>query len=425
MLNYLKLVNTGPAPVMEFEPMFRTNLITGDNGLGKSFLLDTAWWALTRTWIHGQARPTDPARPAEIAFEFDSRVKKLEYASKFERSLQAWIGKAGRPANPGLVIYAQIDGGFSVWDPARNYWRKKGNVDVQDRPPAFLFQPDDVWNGIELKTETGAPKWLCEGLLRDWAAWQREGNRSFKQLSAVLKGLSSDPQEILAPGELTSLDLDDSRLIPTLKMPYGQDVPIVHASAGVKRIVALAYLLVWTWQEHRRASKLLGQEPARQIIFLVDEIESHLHPKWQRRIVPALLKVMQELTGEHDIPVQLLAVTHAPLVLASLEPYFDPEQDAVWELNLKDSSVTLEKSIWERKGEADNWLTSSVFELKYPRSFEAEQVLLEVEKFLEGNGQDKVAARKLNAKLQGVLSDIDPYWIRWRYLGEKQGWLAP
>lgn len=25
-------------------------LITGDNGLGKSFLLDVAWWALTRRW---------------------------------------------------------------------------------------------------------------------------------------------------------------------------------------------------------------------------------------------------------------------------------------------------------------------------------------------------------------------------------------
>lgn len=37
---------------MEMELGTRLNLITGDNGLGKSFLLDVAWWALTRKWPH-------------------------------------------------------------------------------------------------------------------------------------------------------------------------------------------------------------------------------------------------------------------------------------------------------------------------------------------------------------------------------------
>ena len=32
----------------------------GDNGLGKSFLLDTAWWALTGTWA-GRPRPSHPS----------------------------------------------------------------------------------------------------------------------------------------------------------------------------------------------------------------------------------------------------------------------------------------------------------------------------------------------------------------------------
>lgn len=46
MLEYLRLENVGPAPSMELAP--RLNLLTGDNGLGKSFLLDCAWWALTQ-----------------------------------------------------------------------------------------------------------------------------------------------------------------------------------------------------------------------------------------------------------------------------------------------------------------------------------------------------------------------------------------
>ena len=50
MLKQLKLTNVGPAPGMELAFGPRLNLLTGDNGLGKSFLLDIAWWALTRRW---------------------------------------------------------------------------------------------------------------------------------------------------------------------------------------------------------------------------------------------------------------------------------------------------------------------------------------------------------------------------------------
>ena len=50
MLERLALNNVGPAPEMALDFRPRVNLITGDNGLGKSFLLDMAWWALTRRW---------------------------------------------------------------------------------------------------------------------------------------------------------------------------------------------------------------------------------------------------------------------------------------------------------------------------------------------------------------------------------------
>jgi hypothetical protein len=62
--------------------------------------------------------------------------------------------------------------------------------------------------------------------------------------------------------------------IPTLVMPYGLSVPLPFASAGMKRVLALSYLLARSWEEHRKASAILGQKPTSQIIFLVDEIES-------------------------------------------------------------------------------------------------------------------------------------------------------
>ncbi|MEA3284392.1 MAG: AAA family ATPase [Synergistota bacterium] len=50
MIKKISMKNIGPSPFMELEFGERLNLITGDNGLGKSFLLDIAWWAMTRSW---------------------------------------------------------------------------------------------------------------------------------------------------------------------------------------------------------------------------------------------------------------------------------------------------------------------------------------------------------------------------------------
>ena len=52
---------------------------------------------------------------------------------------------AGRPAIPGVVIYAGVDGSFSAWDPARNYWQEES----AERARAFNFTPEQVWNGLK------------------------------------------------------------------------------------------------------------------------------------------------------------------------------------------------------------------------------------------------------------------------------------
>lgn len=345
MIKHLKITNVGPAPEMELDFGKRLSFLTGDNGLGKSFLLDIAWWALTRKWpaevnpkltAGKKALPAGPDE-ATIGFSFTSKSKDEAYQSSYMRREQAWTGRSGRPANPGFVLYAMSDGSFAVWDPARNYWRTQDGMDVQDRPPAYVFSPKEVWDGLPGQEDT----WLCNGLVRDWAGWQKENGVPFKNLIEVLDVLSPSQQEKLEPGELTRISLDDVRDMPTIRMPYQQDVAIVHASSGMRRIIALAYFLVWAWEEHKKAAKQLGEPETNQIIFLVDEIESHLHPSWQRSIVPGVLSVMERLTSHAE--VQLLAVTHSPLIMASVEPTFDREQDAWFHLDLVNGNVVLTK----------------------------------------------------------------------------------
>ena len=432
MLNYLKLRNVGPSPEMEIHFKPRMNFLTGDNGLGKTFLLEIAWWVLTRTWARAPMMPprrawktpTGTARGASaIAYGYGKGSGGLfESESIYDQAEQYWPVKPGRPASPGLVIYAQVDGGFSAWDPARNSWREK-DPEQPERPPAYRFKPDEIWDGLP----RDSPRKLCNGLILDWASWQRENGDAFGQLRRVVGALSPSSKEPLHPGKLTRLGVDDTRDQPTLTMPYGQEVPLVLASAGIKRIGALAYLLVWTWQEHLRACEIRDLNPAKEIIFLIDEIEAHLHPQWQRRIVRALLNVMEALTGTHTVSVQMIATTHSPLVLASAEPVFDREQDAWFDLDLARADhqerVELKERDFVRHGDVSNWLTSEAFDLEEPRSIEGEQAIRRARALLrqkELPSLDEARAVENDLRKAG-LPDIDPFWVRWGAFLEEIG----
>lgn len=413
MLKSLHLKGVGPA--REFGPVEfaqRLNFITGDNGLGKSFLLDTAWWVLTRTWAReAPAVPQRDTKKPSIAYAYSKSTPGIfEEESFFNRGEQVWPVKQGRPPIPGVVIYAGVDGSFSAWDPARNYWQDK-DAQSFERLKAFNFTPEQVWKGLE---GAGGIR-HCNGLIQDWVLWQKGQDPAFADLTKVLDALSPSGEEKLMPGDPVRVGLDVTDY-PSLRMPYGQDVALIHASAGMRRITALAYLLVWTWREHLIACQQTGRKAAKEIVFLVDEIECHLHPQWQRRIVPALLRVMQALTGK-KVPVQLVVATHSPLVLASAEPEFDEDQDAIFNIQLYDGQAHIEPEPWAKQGDVVNWLVSDTFGLQQARSVEAEQAIEAAEAWMRG---DKISLPEnlrtqaaIDKELRRVLAGHDDFWPRW------------
>lgn len=188
----------------------------------------------------------------------------------------------------------------------------------------------------------------------------------------------------------------------------------------MRRIIALAYLLTWAWQEHVESAQLRGEKPTQEIVFLIDEVEGHLHPQWQRRIVPALLGVMDALTGKHGSKIQLMATTHSPLVLASVEPAFDADDDAWFDLDLEKKRVVLRKRPFIRHGEVGNWLVSEAFDLKEPRSLEGEQAIAAAQAVLDAAAPSAKAIEEADQGLREAgLPDIDPFWVQWGYFKEQ------
>ncbi len=363
MITRLNLHHIGPAANLEAEFGDRLNLVTGDNGLGKTFLLDACWYALTQTWADNREfhPAADAGRDDPPSITFGSRGKvggDTIGTAEFSFKAQKWKGtKKGRRSMPGIVIYARIDGGFSLWDPARNYWLDQGEVGV--RVPAYQFNNEEVWNGLP----TGAVRAediICNGLLRDVESWRLKNNGAFGMLQEVLKRISADEAESLSIGEGERVGLGTTD-IPTLIMPYGK-VPVTLAASGMKRVLALTYLLVWSWQEHCIASSKRREEPTRRMVLLFDEVEAHLHPKWQRVFLPALNEAVRSMIMKDGVDsVQIIATTHSPLVMGSVEELWDDATDRLFDFDLEDQKVEFECIPFARRGASENWLDSDSF----------------------------------------------------------------
>lgn len=406
MLKELHLSSVGPSSQFDVEFADRLNIFTGDNGLGKSFLLDVAWWVLTGNWVEQPAYPQRNTNESpKISSQIYTKYGLKDYQSGFNFSEQQWLNDQLPPELNEVVIFVSVDGSFSIFDPARN------------DEDAYNFTPDTLWNGLQLNR-----KIICNGLIQDWVTWQNQPKKMpFQLLSDVIQQLSPHPDEWIEIGEPTRVSVDDVRDIPTINLPYG-NIPITQASAGMKRILGLAYLLVWTWYEHEKASELRKQEPMNQIVLLIDEIESHLHPRWQRVILPSILSVVNQI--KPNITIQTLVTTHSPLVLASLEPLFDEEQDKLFLFEMQGNDVELNEIFWTKQGDTVGWLTSEIFGLKQARSQESEIAIEAAEAWMRQDNMNAFPEHlrtqsQIHQELLKLLPGHDPFWPRWIVTAER------
>ena len=277
-------------------------------------------------------------------------------------------------------------------------------------PACCFFGRDEVFRGLEGK---------IEGLLRDWVAWQRNPDQTiFDIFKRVLRRLSPPDMGALIPGEPVRMPFLP-REIPTLVHHFGQ-VPIVHESAGLRRVVTIAYLLVWAWNEHRIYSGLAKKAPQDKIVILIDEMEAHLHPKWQRVVLPALLDVAGILS--RTMQPQVIVATHSPMILASLESGFSDKTDRLFHLQLtQDHEVRFRDIEFVKYGRIDEWLTSELFELVQPRSREGEQAIEQAKRLLAQKHPSADAIREVSGALKKTLAQDDDFWPRWLYFTEQKG----
>ena len=175
---------------------------------------------------------------------------------------------------------------------------------------------------------------------RRFFEWFRE--REDIENERIADTLSAGGMPYLANNELAAVRRALNRFLPEfsdwkirrtpLRMEVKKDdepLSVDQLSDGEKCMIALvgdlARRLVVANPMHE--DPLLGNG-----IVLVDEIELHLHPEWQKSILPRLLQ-----TFPH---VQFVVTTHSPLVLAQLNSLLYRKQGEIAVFGLRSGSVT-------------------------------------------------------------------------------------
>ncbi|MCL2825037.1 MAG: ATP-binding protein, partial [Polyangiaceae bacterium] len=330
-----------------------------------------------------------------------------------------------------IVIYQRADGGMSIIDPLHSMGESEDSEQGEQFGYGFplqqgaefhgwrvlQFAESDVWNGLVLSDDN---KPVCRGFIADVEAWAFDRRyASFEYLDQVVGALVGSEEEFKLIRETERVYLDDGRDYLVLSGPTGR-FSSAHVPAGFRRVLALAYMIVWAIRDNMVKAERKSYPSADRIVLLVDGPESYLHPKWQRTLVPGL----SQAAGK-GYEVQTVVATHSPLVLASIDTSFDAERDALFKLDLAGNQSLLQKRRYSPHRDVNKWLTSDAFGLRTPGSCGVERELAKAVSLLEGGELTPRTAKEMEDRLHVVLPDIDRFWRIWQDVGEKQGWLKP
>jgi len=327
----------------EFSFGSRFNLIIGDNATGKTTLLDALSVGLgslflgfpepaaprnftsdevrLATYHHGDTWTVEPQFPTQVdcSGEVDGHPGTWHRAlnskdGRTTRQEAEWIRaeasrlseavKQGRPAILPVVSYY---GTGRLWVQLRQTKTKARQVDT--------LKPDTRFVGyLDCLNPASDVKRLLE--------WFKTQEMSALQRSTTSQTLEAARRAILScvPGS-SFVEFDVSR--DQLMIRFAEKtLPFSFLSDGYRNMVAMAADIAIRCASLNPHLQEKSSEETPGVV-LIDEIDLHLHPRWQRRVVDDLLRTFPK--------IQFFGTTHSPFVIQSLPPI-----EGVQLLNLDD-----------------------------------------------------------------------------------------
>jgi predicted ATP-binding protein involved in virulence len=329
-IHRLKLENFRCFGRYEIELAPRFTLLIGDNGTGKTALLDALAVAASSLFL-GMSEQGVVAREidAEDVRSLDLWVGQtltreergptvvtakgwiLESLMSWTRSLASKKGKATQQGSGSIKHMAEqmvkhVQAGDTITLPIIAYYgshRSFRFLSGQSRP-------------VGNRTSRLAGYRRC----MDPASRSKRLFRWFKtnELAAMQKGQKRYVLEAVRAGIVAMIpgatraywDLDWDEL--TIKLTIGEDdrrLPFHLLSDGYRSMVGMAADIAYRMAmlNPHLLERAIEETPG---FVLIDEIDLHLHPNWQRQVVGHLLQAFPQ--------VQFVATTHSPFIIQSL-----------------------------------------------------------------------------------------------------------
>ena len=335
----LYITNVGPFDEIEFEFDSQVNVFTGPNNSGKSSVL----------WTLGDIVAYPPIFPAKLLRKGKKSTYRISLSGTQDRSLQGHLPVETHDMgywNPDIweehcAYLKEI--GYSKFIPALRWstdFRSQGPKPSQqqkfaDQDEILQDRQDPLWerspgslartpNEVFLQLHDSYPELRKRlalftrdvYLVSDEAVIQKIIQlhyRSFVKQTPVYRDIVDKISEIASeitadfPIKFDGTDEDEGGFYPKFTTIDGP-VPLNALSQGTQSIIQWLAHLIIGYAEYYDYPADLAERPG---ILIIDEIDAHLHPSWQRRIIPTLTK--------HFPRLQIFCSTHSPLMVAGLE----------------------------------------------------------------------------------------------------------
>ena len=341
-LKTVRLENIGPFKELSLDLDTHWSILLGDNGVGKSTILKAIALAICG----------DDARPyADRLIRIGESEGKIvleptegtAYVTVLRRTTAGEAEVISVPQRP-----LEIEGWLALGFPPLRGLGWQRSPGPQTEAPKRVLSPADL---LPLMTGALDPR---TNELKQWII-----NLDYR----VVKGQDKRSRQLFddffrAIGRLTvGMRLENGKVDPqtyqvTVETDDGE-VPIELVSQGTQSLLGwVGVLLQRLYELHDRVDQP-RKEPA---VVLIDEIDAHMHPRWQQEIVPGLSELFPQ--------VQFIATTHSPLVVSEATHdqvrilVRDPESKRVV-ANRPDKEFNVFR--------ADQMLTSSLFDLTRTR----------------------------------------------------------
>ena len=388
-----------------------TTVFIGINGVGKSSILDAICLLLSyfMHWIGGIVDSEKVKTFNEFDIANKNIITKLDIKISY-RGEDSW------------TIYRERDGVTKVSGHEKRQnacdaiWRHWYN-EPQYNIPLIVYYPTnravididlEVPIQSEFKQIDSYDKALAGGRISfsDLFQWFRnredieselrlENNRDYrdKQLEAVRQAISS-----LIPN-FTKLRVRRSPLRMTLQKD-GEELIVNQLSDGEKCLLAMVGDL---------ARRLAIANPGLENpldgfgVVLIDEIELHLHPRWQREIIPALTRTFPNC--------QFIVTTHSPQVISQIKP------QGIYILEKTDTGI-IAKRPESSYGRDSNQILEDLMDVP-ERPQEIKDPLLELFRLIdEGNLE---AAKELRKELAEIIGEDEAQFVKADILIRRKG----